>query len=344
MALDSELNILLKRESLGYAQAEAAMQRMLGGEEQPAQIAALLTALRLKGETAEELAGFAAAMRGAVVPVAAPGGVPVVDTCGTGGDGTGTFNISTVVAFVAAGAGVVVAKHGNRSVTSRSGSADLLEAWGVRIDLTPAQMALCLEQCGIAFLFAPSLHPAMKHVGPVRKALGFRTVFNLLGPLANPASAPFQVIGVPSKEIARKMARALFRLGTTRSLVVHGLDGLDELTLSGGSVVYDVTPKRVVHHVLTPLDFGLPLAPLSALAGGDARENAEIGGRILRGQLDGPARDVVLMNAAAVLVACGVARDWRDGVARAALAIDSRAALRKLESLVETTRGMGAVI
>lgn len=340
MALDSELSILLTRTALTYPQAEQAMQRMLSGEEAPAQIAALLTALRLKGETAEELAGFAAAMRAAVVPVAAPLGAPVVDTCGTGGDGTGTFNISTTVAFVAAGAGVVVAKHGNRSVTSRSGSADVLEALGVRIDLTPAQMAACLEQCGIAFLFAPALHPAMKHVGPVRKALGFRTVFNLLGPLANPASAPYQVIGVPSKEVARKMARALFRLGTTRSLIVHGLDGLDELTLSGPSVAYEVTPKRVVHREVTPADFGLAEAPLSALAGGDARENAEIAGRLLRGQLEGPARDVVLMNASAVLVACGVAKDWRDGVARAAASIDSRAALRRLEQLGDVTRSI----
>ena len=344
MALDSELGILLRREALDYAQAEGAMRRMLTGQADPAQVAALLTALRLKGETAEELAGFAAALRAAMVRVPVPLSVPVVDTCGTGGDGTGTFNISTVVAFVAAGAGVVVAKHGNRSVTSRSGSADVLEAWGVRIDLTPAQMAQCLQQCGIAFLFAPALHPAMKHVGPVRKALGFRTAFNLLGPLANPAGAPYQVIGVPSPEIARKMARALHRLGTTRSLVVHGLDGLDELTLSGASVVYEVTEQRVVRREVTPADFGLAPAPLASLAGGDARENAEIGARVLRGQEQGPARDVVLMNAAAVLVACGIAKDWRDGVARAAASIDTRAALGRLEKLVGVTGEMGPVV
>ena len=339
MPLDSELSRLLTRTSLTYDEAHAAMLRMLAGEESAAQVAALLTALRLKGETAEEMAGLAAAMRSAMVRVAAPlADGPVVDTCGTGGDGTGTFNISTVVAFVAAGAGVVVAKHGNRSITSRSGSADVLEALGVRIDLTPSQMELCLEQCGMAFLFAPALHPAMRHVGPVRKALGFRTVFNLLGPLANPAGAPHQVIGVPSAEIARKMARALHRLGTGRSLVVHGLDGLDELTLSGESAVYEVSEKRVIYRKVSPADFGLTVAPLAALAGGDAAENARMALRILRGQELGAPRDVVVMNASAVLVACGVAADWRAGVELAAASIDGGAALGKVELLGRVSR------
>lgn len=337
MPLDSELTLLLARQPLSYEQSHAAMERMLAGEESPAQVAALLTALRMKGETAQELAGFAAAMRAAMVRVATPAGAVVVDTCGTGGDGTGTFNISTVVAFVVAGAGVVVAKHGNRAVTSRTGSADVLEALGVRVDLSPVEMAACLASCGIAFLFAPSLHPAMKHVGPVRKALGFRTVFNLLGPLANPASAPHQVIGVPSRELARKMARALHRVGTQRSFVVHGLDGLDELTLSGPSAVYEVSAERIVYRQLTPADFGLAVAPLSSLAGGDASANAEIARRILRGEERGAARDVVLMNAAAVLVACGVAADWREGVSRAAASLDAGRAWGKVEALTEAS-------
>jgi anthranilate phosphoribosyltransferase len=338
MPLDSELTCLLARQPLSYEQAHAAMERMLAGEETPAQIAALLTALRMKGETAEELAGFAAAMRAAMVRVATPPGAVVVDTCGTGGDGTGTFNISTVVAFVVAGAGVVVAKHGNRAVTSRTGSADVLEALGIRVDLTPPQMAACLASCGIAFLFAPSLHPAMRHVGSVRKALGFRTVFNLLGPLANPASAPHQVIGVPSRDLARKMARALHRVGTVRSFVVHGLDGLDELTLSGGSAVYEVTAQGMAYRPLSPVDFGLEAAPLSALAGGDALANAEIARRILNGEERGPMRDVVMMNASAVLVACGVAADWLDGVAKAAASIDAGAAFGRMESLASASR------
>ena len=338
----SELSLLLERKALSFDQASALMRRILQGQEPAARTAALLTALRMKGETAEEMAGFAAAMRESMLPVPAPAGATVVDTCGTGGDGTGTFNISTVVAFVVAGAGVVVAKHGNRSITSRSGSADVLEALGVRIGLEPEQMRQCLEQCGIGFLFAPALHPAMKHVQPVRKELGFRTVFNLLGPLANPAAAPHQVIGVPSPEVARKMAHALHRLGTRRSLVVHGTDGLDELTLSAPSIVYDVSEKRVVHRRVEPGDFGLSPAPLAALAGGEAAENAEIAGRILRGQEQGPPRDVVVLNAAAVLVACGVARDWRGGAQLAAQAIDNRAALRKLESLAALTQALTA--
>jgi anthranilate phosphoribosyltransferase len=333
MPLDSELSLLLARQPLTFEQAQAAMQRMLTGDETAPQIAAFLTALRLKGETAVELAGFASAMRDAVVRVASPAGAPVVDTCGTGGDGTGTFNISTVVAFVAAGAGVTVAKHGNRAVTSRAGSADVLEALGVKVDITPAHMERCLAVCGISFLFAPALNPAMRHVGPVRKALGFRTVFNLLGPLTNPAAAPHQVIGVPSREIARKMSRALFRLGTKRSFIVHGLDGLDEITLSTASVVYDVTPERIVYRQLTPADFGLGAAPLEAIAGGDATENAAIASRILQGEEQGPRRDIVLMNAAAVLVASGRARDWKEGVAQAAASIDSGAAQAKLQSL-----------
>lgn len=316
------------------------MQRILVGNEPPAQIAGLLVALRMKPETAEEIAGFAAAMRESGVRIEAPASGPVVDTCGTGGDGAGTFNISTVVAFVAAGAGAVVAKHGNRSISSRSGSADVLEALGVRVDIKPRQMALCLAQCGMAFLFAPLLHPAMKHVQPIRRELGLRTIFNYLGPLANPAGAPHQVIGAPSKEAARRMSRALKRLGTERSFIVHGDDGLDEISISGPSTVYDVTEKHVVQFQLTPADLGLDSAPLSAIAGGDARLNAAIAHDILRGEL-GPRRDIVLANTAAVLLASGIARDWLQGVGMAAESIDRGRALDKLQALVGLTRTFG---
>jgi anthranilate phosphoribosyltransferase len=341
MALDVELGMVMARKALTYEQAEGAMRRMLAGEEAPAQVAALLTALRMKGETAEEIAGLAAAMREAATRVATPAGAVVVDTCGTGGDGTNTFNISTVVAFVVAAAGVVVAKHGNRSITSRSGSADVLEQLGVRIDLSPVQMEACLAACGISFLFAPALHPAMKHVGAVRKALGFRTVFNLLGPLANPAGAPYQVIGAPSREVAEKMAGALQRVGTRRSLVVHGLDGLDELTLGGPSVAYEVSEGQMAELELTPGDFGLAEAPMEELRGGDPAENAVIARGILQGEDRGARRDVVLMNAAAALVTCGVAADWREGVARAAAAVDEGRAMGKVEALARLSQSFG---
>jgi len=334
MALDWELTQLLSRTPLTYEEAHAAMERMLGGEESPAQIAAFLTALRLKGEKAAEIAGFAAAMRAAMTRIPVPAGAVVVDTCGTGGDGSGTFNISTVVAFVVAGAGAVVAKHGNRSITSRSGSADVLEALGVNVNLTPAQMADCLARCGMAFLFAPALHPALRHVQPVRKALGFRTVFNLLGPLANPAEAPHQVIGAPSAEAARKMAQALLRLGTGRSFVVHGAGGLDEFSLAGVTKVYDVSARRMVHREVTPADFGLAESPLAALAGGDAFENAAIARGILEARDLGARRDVVLVNASAALVAAGLAATWTEGVAVAARSIDSGAAAGRLAALV----------
>ena len=340
MGLDFELDLLLRRESLSFDQAHEAMGRILSGSEPPAQIAGFLVALRMKSETAEEIAGFAAAMRDSVIRIDAPATGPIVDTCGTGGDGAGTFNISTVVAFVAAGAGAVVAKHGNRSISSRSGSADVLEALGVNIDLKPRQMALCLAQVGIGFLFAPALHPTMKHVQPIRRELGLRTVFNYLGPLANPAATPFQVIGAPSKEVARRMSRALKRLGTERSFIVHGEDGLDEISITAPTTVYEVSEKHVVQFNVTPGDLGLPLATIEQLAGGDARMNASIAHAILRGE-EGPRRDIVLANAAAVLMAAGLARDWRHGIALAAESIDRGRALEKLQALVGLTRSFG---
>lgn len=343
MGLEHELDILMKGVALDFDQSAGVMRRMLAGQAPPAQVAALLALLRMRGEKAEEIAGFASAMRQAATPVTAPPGEPLVDTCGTGGDGLNTFNVSTVAAFVAAGAGVRVAKHGNRAATSKVGSADVLEALGVKIDLNPQQMMDCLAQTGIAFLFAPILHPAMRHVGPIRKELGFRTIFNLLGPLSNPAGAPYQVIGVPSKDIARRMARALLRLGTERAFVVSGEDGLDEITLCAATTIYEVTPLHSLESRVLPEDFGLSLARLEDLKGGSAEDNATITRAILSG-IQGPRRDLVLANAAAALVVAGHATDWKHGAERAAESIDSGAARAKLEALVDFTNSVESAV
>lgn len=337
MVIEAVLEELLRGESLDFERAKGTLKRILAGDVPPTQIAALMTALRAKGETAEELAGFAAAMRSAAIPIAAPQDVPLLDTCGTGGDGTGTFNISTVVGLVVAGAGVRVAKHGNRSISSRSGSADVLEALGVRIDLTPAEMEQCLAEVGFAFLFAPALHPALKVVQPVRRELKIRTVFNLLGPLANPAGAPYQLIGAPSREAAAKMTQALERLGAKRALVVHGEDGLDEVSISGPTHVYELSDYGIRYEKVTPDTFGLPSYPLEDLRGGDAQENAVIAVAILSGST-GARRDIVIANAAAALVAAGAATDYRGGARMAADSIDSGRAHQRLEKLIGVTR------
>ena len=335
MQMEQILEQLLRGESLEFGSARATLERILSGE-----VPALAVALRAKGETADELAGFAAAMRAAAVRVAAPADRPVLDTCGTGGDGTGTFNISTVVAFVVAAAGVTVAKHGNRSISSRSGSADVLEALGFRIDLPPAAMERCLAEAGFAFLFAPALHPALKVVQPVRRELKIRTIFNLLGPLANPAGAPYQLIGAPSREAAAKMAQALAQLGTRRAYVVHGEDGLDEVSITGATHAYEVSEDGLRYEKLTPERFGLTAHPLEALRGGEAAENAAIARRILEGEAGAP-RDVVLANAATALVVAEVVRTLREGVERAAQAIDSGAALAQMEKSAALTRTLG---
>jgi anthranilate phosphoribosyltransferase len=345
MALDDELSILMRGESLTRGQAREAMERVLAGTEPAAQIAGMLVALRLKHESAEELAGFTEAMRASMVPVSwIPGSgaaQPLIDTCGTGGDGLGTFNISTVVALVVAGAGATVAKHGNRSITSRSGSADVLEALGVRVPLPAPAGEHCLREAGIAFLFAPEHHPAMRHVQPIRRELKIRTVFNFLGPLSNPAQAPYQLIGAPSYEIAKRMAAALALLGTRRAFVVHGADGLDEISLSGLSWVFDVQDGKVTERLVKPADFGVSEAPLSALAGGDATVNAELAREILSGT-PGPRREIVRMNAGAALVVCGLAADYREGAWMAAQSIDSGAAAAKLEALVRASHALGS--
>lgn len=308
------------------------MSALLEGSAPEAQIAGFLVALRIKGETSAELTGFARAMRERLLFVDA--GADVIDTAGTGGDNSGTFNISTVAALVMAGARARVAKHGNRSISSAAGSADVLEALGVRIGMSPEEAACAVREIGIGFLFAPALHPAMKHAQAVRRALKMRTVFNLLGPLCNPARAQFQLIGAPSPEAARLMADALAELGTQRSFVVHGHDGLDEITTTGPTDVYEVTPEGVTKHLWTPADFGVPRAIASSLIGGNSNRNAQITLEILNGA-EGPSRDITLVNAAAGLVAVGLAKTLHVGVGMAAEAIDSGAAREKLERLRE---------
>jgi len=330
MSLIPFLQQVADRRDLNAAHSQAAMQIILAGEASAAQIAAFLMALRMKGESVSELVGFARAMRQAARPVESEG--MLIDTCGTGGDGSSTFNISTVAAFVIAGCNVRVAKHGNRSISSRCGSADVMESLGVKISQDPEEMARTLRDVGIAFLFAPAIHTAMKHAQPVRMELKMRTVFNLLGPLTNPAGAAVQLVGAPSAAAAELMAGALAELGLTRGFVVHGSDGLDEITTTGPTRASEIESGRVTRRCLEPKDFGVPVAKPEDLAGGDAAENRDIALRILDGE-PGPKRDIVLVNASAALVAFGAAADFIGGVAMAARAIDSGGARAKLESL-----------
>jgi anthranilate phosphoribosyltransferase len=321
-------------ENLTSQQAYEAMSVLLEGRASDAAIAGFLVVLRMKGETASELAGFALAMREKSVFVDA--GNDVIDIVGTGGDTAGTFNISTVAAIILAGAGAPVAKHGNRAISGRVGSADVLEALGVRIALTPEESAWAIREIGLGFLFAPHLHPAMKYAQPVRRELKMRTVFNLLGPLANPARAQFQVIGAPSAEAAAVMAEALSQLGTGHSFVVHGLisdtAGLDEISTTGPTDVYEVWTGRVEKQIWTPEDFGIRRASLHELAGGDAMENAAMIEGILAGGA-GDRRDIAMVNAAAALLACGRAINLCDAMALAADSIDSGRAAAVLAKL-----------
>ncbi len=332
MSLTGFLHRLVERQDLSADEAEQAMTAILEGAASQAQIAGFLVALRMKGETAGELLGFARAMRAHAVPVPVPGPGPLLDTCGTGGDGLATFNISTIAAFVAAGAGVRVAKHGNRSISSRCGSADLLEALGVGLAETAREMAESIERVGVGFLFAPALHPAMRHAQPVRRELKLRTVFNLLGPLTNPAGATRQLVGAHSPRAAELIARTLAALGCERGFVVHGADGLDEISTTTETLTWEIHRGEVVFRTLTPEQFGVRRASLGQLSGGDPSENARIARAILEGE-KGPRRDVVLVNAAAALIAAGAAEDFRSAMALAARSIDSGAALARLESL-----------
>jgi anthranilate phosphoribosyltransferase len=318
-------------------QAAQACREIMEGAASPARIAALLTALRMKGESVEEIAGFARVMRENAVRVS-PRRADLVDTCGTGGGGLRTFNISTTAAFVVAGAGVGVAKHGNRGMTSACGSADVLEALGVNLALPPERVAACIDDVGIGFLFAQAHHPAMKAVGPVRRELGFRTIFNLLGPLTNPAGAPAQVIGVFHPRFTELLAAALARLGCRRAFVVYGLDGLDEFSTVGATRVSELADGTVRTYELRPEEIGFSRAGPEALAdAGDPAGNARLTREVLGGA-PGPRRDIVLLNAAAALVAAGVASDLPDGLARAAESIDAGHAAACLDALVRATQ------
>lgn len=346
MTITDAIKKVVGREDLLTEEAEAVLEQIMTGQCTDAQIASLLTGLRMKGETVEELTGFARVMRRKSAPIhphrdvsaeiAGTEREALIDTCGTGGDVSGSFNVSTATAFVVAGAGVRVAKHGNRSVSSQCGSADVVEALGVKIELSPKRIAQCIDQVGIGFLHAPLLHRAMKYVALARKQMGIRTIFNVLGPLTNPAGANTQVIGVYDELLTEKLARVLNELGSTRALVVHGSDGLDEITITGRSKITELHGGEVNTYSVVPEDFGLTRAALSGIQGGDVSRNSTIILDVLRGER-GPKRDIVLLNAAAAFVASSRSDDLGQGVSLAAQSIDSRSALKKLEQLIEFT-------
>src|SRR5580704_21346 len=334
--------MVTRGDDLSREEAQGAMEDILSGHAHDVRIATFLAALRFKGETVDEVVGFALAMRRHATPIFPAGrkhpDEVIVDTCGTGGDARGTFNISTAVAFVVAGAGVRVAKHGNRSTGSRCGSADVLEALGAKIELPPERVAESIEQIGIGFLYAPAMHAATRYAIPARRELRVRTVFNLLGPLTNPAGASAQIVGVYDASLTELVAQALGELGVRRALVVHGADGLDEISISGETNIAELRDRAVRSYTVVPEDFGLRRAPLEAIRGGDSAHNAEIIHKVLGSASHrhehGPHRDIVLANAAGALVAAGRARDFLDGVRLATESIDSGAARAKLEALV----------
>src|SRR5467141_4663088 len=310
---------LVRCESLSEAEAAQALETIMRGDATPVQIAGFMVALRMKGESVEELTGFARTARALATPIEVQGAL--LDTCGTGGDGLATFNISTLAAIVAAASGSKVAKHGNRAASSLCGSADVLEQLGVKIDLGPEGVARCIEGVGIGFLFAPIFHPSFRFAGVPRKELALRTVFNVLGPLCNPAGARYQALGVADGKVAGKMADVLMRLGVEHAIVFHAGDGMDELSVSGPSHVIEIDGERKEYE-LDPAELGLKRAPIEAMRGGGPEENARIAREVLDGAR-GPRRDVVLLNAAAALRAAGLARDWKEGLGLAAKAIDS---------------------
>lgn len=310
---------LVRREDLGEDEAAAAFEIIMRGDATPSQIAGFIVALRMKGETVEELTGFARAARAMATPIEVDGAL--LDTCGTGGDGLATFNISTLAAIVAAACGVRVAKHGNRAASSLCGSADVLEQLGVKIDLQPDGVARCIKEAGIGFLFAPIFHPSFRFAGVPRRELGVRTVFNVLGPLCNPAGARYQALGVADAPLAGKMAEVLVRLGVERAIVFHAGDGMDELSVASPSLVIEIDGQRKEYQ-LDPAELGLRHAPVESMRGGGPEHNARLARDVLGGE-QGPRRDVVLLNAAAALRAAGQAKDWKEGLGLAAEAIDS---------------------
>ena len=323
-------------EALGAVEAERALEEIMSGAVSPEVTAALLTALRVRGESVGEIVGFARAMRRFAARVEAPEGV--IDTCGTGGDAKGTINVSTAAAFVARGAGATVAKHGNRAATSLAGSADVLEALGAEIDLGPREVGRCIREAGVGFMFARTYHPAMRHVVPVRAELPFRTIFNLLGPLTNPAGAKRQIVGVFGAGYVRPMAEALRDLGAEEALVVHGRDGLDEITVTGPTLVAEVSGGDVSEYEISPEDLGLGRHDPDGLLGGDARTNARILRDVLSGEENGAARDVVLANAGAAIYVSGQAGSLREGVRLSEESISTGAASKALDAFVRATR------
>ncbi|MEX0683861.1 MAG: anthranilate phosphoribosyltransferase [Dehalococcoidia bacterium] len=331
-AIDALIN---EQRDLDEGEAAAAMEDIFSGEATPAQLSAFLVALRLKGETVDEISGMARVMRDHALRVTVDG--PLLDTCGTGGDGRGTFNVSTASAFVAAGAGARVAKHGNRAMSSGCGSADVLEALGAKINLMPEQVAQCIDETGFGFMFAQAFHPAMKYAAPTRREIGVRTAFNILGPLTNPAHAQSQLLGVARPELAVLMAAALERLGSRHVLVVHGHDGSDELALNGPNPVFEMNAGETSEYTIEAKKLGLANALPAAIKGGSPEENATVLAAVLSGE-QGPIRDVVLLNSAAALVAADIATDMRDGIQRAAESIDSGGAKARMTAFVKLTK------
>jgi anthranilate phosphoribosyltransferase len=327
---------LVERQNLTREEAALAMDTIMRGDATPSQIAAFITALRMKGETVEEITGCAEKMREHAINIF-PHVKNLVDTCGTGGDVSGTFNISTISALVAAGAGVIIAKHGNRSVSSRCGSADVLEALGVKIDLEPKKVEECINQVGIGFIFAPNFHKAMRFAAPTRKEIGIRTIFNILGPLTNPARATAQVLGVFSPDLTEMMAKVLGNLGVKRALVVHGMDGLDEISISDRTKATYLHEGKLETYFIKPEDFDLPRGRREDILGGSVEENAEITLRILKNEEKEAKRHIILLNAAAAIYVGGKAKDLKEGIRLAAESIDSGAAYRKLEELIQFT-------
>ena len=338
MDIREAIDVVVSGDSLAMDDAAAVMRQIMSGEATHAQLGSFLTALRLKGESTEEIAGMATVMREFSLRVNVDG--MLVDSVGTGGDGLNTFNISTAAAFVAAGAGLKVAKHGNRAASGTCGSADVLEELGVQVELTPEGVERCIRESGIGFMFAQAFHPSMRHAGPVRREIGIRTVFNILGPLTNPAGAQSMLVGVAFPELGEKMASVLNLLDTHHSLIVHGEGGLDEMTLSGDTSVWEVTGGKVINWTLSVADTGLPVTPIEAVKGGDREANAKTM-RELLGGAGGPVRDYVLLNSAGVFLVGDLVTNIRDGVQLAAQTLDSGAAKDRLESMIEVSQAGG---
>ena len=336
MDIREAVSTVVSGDSLSMDEAALVMRQIMSGEATPAQLGSFLTALSLKGETNEEIAGMARVMREFSLRVNVDG--MLVDSVGTGGDGLNTFNISTAAAFVAAGAGLQVAKHGNRAASGTCGSADVLEELGVKIELSPEGVERCIKESGIGFMFAQAFHPAMRHAGPVRREIGIRTVFNILGPLTNPAGAQSMLVGVAFQELSQKMADVLRLLDTQHSIIVHGDGGLDEMTLSGDTSVWEVNQGQVSNWILSVANTGLPVTPIQAVRGGDKVANAATMRALLGGE-GGPVRDYVLLNSAGVLLCGDLVSNIRDGVQLAAQTIDSGAAKDRMESMIEVSQG-----